>query len=39
MKVGFEVEVRESDKPGYEPTLRGVMLQEGRVALTALSIA
>ena len=32
MKVGFEVEVRESDKPGYEPTLRGVMLQEGRAA-------
>ena len=32
MKIGFEVEVRESDKPGYEPTLRGVMLQEGRAA-------
>ena len=32
VKIGFEVEVRESDKPGYEPTLRGVMLQEGRAA-------
>ena len=32
MKIGFEVEVRESEKPGYEPTLRGVMLQEGRAA-------
>ena len=28
---GFEVEVRES-RPGREPTLRGVMLQEGRAA-------
>ena len=28
---GFEVEVREA-RPGREPTLRGVMLQEGRVA-------
>ena len=32
MKVDFEVEVRESDKLGYEPTLRGVMLTEGRAA-------
>lgn len=32
MKTSFEVEIRESDKPGYEPTLRGVMLQEGRAA-------
>ena len=32
MKIGFEVEVRESDRPGYEPTLRGTILQEGRAA-------
>ena len=32
MRIGFEVEVREADTPGYEPTLRGVMLQEGRAA-------
>ena len=32
MKTSFEVEIRESEKPGYEPSLRGVMLQEGRAA-------
>ena len=32
MKIGFEVEVRESDTPGYEPMLRGTILQEGRAA-------
>ena len=32
MKTSFEVEIRESEKPGYEPTLRGVMLTEGRAA-------
>ena len=32
MRVDFEVEVRESDRPGYEPTLRGMILQEGRAA-------
>ena len=32
MKTSFEVEIRESDKSGYEPSLRGVMLQEGRAA-------
>ena len=32
MRIGFEVEIREAEKPGYEPTLRGTMLQEGRAA-------
>ena len=32
MKTSFEVEIRESETPGYEPSLRGVMLQEGRAA-------
>ena len=40
MKIGFEVEVRESDKPGYEPTLRGVMLTRGagRIRRTGRSL-
>ena len=32
MKHSFEVEVREAERAGYEPTLRGVMLTEGRAA-------
>ena len=32
MKYSFEVEVREAERAGYEPTLRGVMLTEGRAA-------
>ena len=32
MKTSFEVEIRESETPGYEPSLRGVMLTEGRAA-------
>ena len=32
MRTSFEVEIRESETPGYEPSLRGVMLQEGRAA-------
>ena len=28
----FAVEIREADRAGYEPTLRGVMLTEGRAA-------
>ena len=32
MKLGFEVEVREAEASGHEPTLRGVMLVEGRAA-------
>ena len=32
MKHGFEVEIREASRPGYEPTLRGVMITEGRAA-------
>ena len=32
MRLGFEVEVREEEAAGHEPTLRGVMLIEGRAA-------
>ena len=32
MRRDFEVEVREAERPGYEPTLRGTMLTEGRAA-------
>lgn len=32
MKTSFEVEIRESETPGYEPSLRGIMLTEGRAA-------
>ena len=32
MRKTFEVEVRESNRAGYEPSLRGVMLTEGRAA-------
>ena len=32
MKHGFEVEIREASRPGYEPTLRGTMITEGRAA-------
>ena len=31
-RVAFEVEVREATRAGYEPTLHGVMLTEGRAA-------
>ena len=31
-RLAFEVEVRESDRAGYEPMLRGTMLTEGRAA-------
>lgn len=32
MRASFEVEVREASRPGYEPSLRGTMLTEGRAA-------
>ena len=32
MRHTFEIEVRESSRAGYEPSLRGTMLQEGRAA-------
>ena len=32
MKHSFEVEIREASRVGYEPSLRGVMLTEGRAA-------
>ena len=32
MRHSFEVEVRESSQAGYEPTLTGTILQEGRAA-------
>lgn len=32
MRRTFEVEIREASRPGYEPTLRGTILQEGRAA-------
>ena len=31
-RLVFEVEVRDASRPGYEPTLRGTMIQEGRAA-------
>ena len=31
-RLSFEVEVREASRPGYEPTLHGIMIQEGRAA-------
>ena len=31
-RLAFEVEVREASRPGYEPTLHGTMIQEGRAA-------
>ena len=32
MKTVFEVEVREAETPGREPTLHGTLIQEGRAA-------
>lgn len=32
MRHDFEVEIREAERPGYEPILRGTMLTEGRAA-------
>ena len=32
MNRSFEVEVRDASRQGYEPTLRGTMIQEGRAA-------
>ena len=31
-RLAFEVEVREADRAGYEPSLYGTMIQEGRAA-------